>query len=851
MKVRFLLVFFMAAAAYLIFSSRTTGAGANGLGDLTGSPLSGGTCGNCHSGGNFGASLTITLRDLSNNPVTSYVPGQQYRLEVDVNNSSGSPAGFGAQAVALTSSNANAGTMGTVITTNTRVTAIGGRNYMEQNSVSASGLFQVNWTAPASGTGNVTIYATGNVLNGNGGTSGDQATTGFNLVIGEQVATTINYTQTSYCQNSTNPSPATTGTSGGTFSSTAGLSINASSGLINLAASTPGTYTVTYTYTTGTTTDIVTITAQDAATLTYGTNPSFCASQVSSISPTVTGVLTGTYSASPSGLSIVSNSGLINPSSSLPGSYTVSYTTSGPCPRTVTAPLTILAQDAAAISYGSNPTFCLGQTSTVSPTVTGVQTGTFSSSPSGLSLNSSNGQVNPSTSLAGNYTVSYTTTGVCPRTTTALVTIAAQDVATLSYGNSPSFCTSQSQTVAATITGVQTGAFSATPAGLSFNLVNGTVTPAVSSAGNYTVRYITSGACPDTATATINIIQTDDATFNYTGATFCVTGSNATASTPATGGGTFSASPTGLNLNSTTGVITVANSTIGNYTVSYMTTSGICRDTHSVAVQITAAGSAAFNYAQSAYCRNANNPNATITGISGGTFSSSPAGLSLNSTNGTVNLSASSAGNYTIYYNVTGACPANDSTSLTINAVDVASVRFTPPYQVSFDATLQDSVYDFLCQVPTAIVVNGTQGGTFGSSSASVLIDANTGAISTAVFGTTLFTYTTNGTCPTVDSFWVRSACVGTILTGSELNSLAVYPNPSLDGVFQIENKGESALAHLTLYNELGQKVQQELSMLQGGKRHAFVLNADLPKGSYLLQVQQGTQLQIFRLMYQ
>ncbi len=55
------------------------------------------------------------------------------------------------------------------------------------------------------------------------------------------------YPSASYCADAANPSPVITGISGGSFSSAAGLSINGSTGVINLAASTPGTYTVTYT----------------------------------------------------------------------------------------------------------------------------------------------------------------------------------------------------------------------------------------------------------------------------------------------------------------------------------------------------------------------------------------------------------------------------------------------------------------------------------------------------------------------------------------------------------------------------------------------------------------------------
>ncbi|HEY9005056.1 MAG TPA: hypothetical protein VIM75_02930 [Ohtaekwangia sp.] len=60
---------------------------------------------------------------------------------------------------------------------------------------------------------------------------------------------TFSYTGTPYCPNATNPSPAFSGGGvAGTFSSTTGLVfVSTATGQVNLAASTPGTYTVTNT----------------------------------------------------------------------------------------------------------------------------------------------------------------------------------------------------------------------------------------------------------------------------------------------------------------------------------------------------------------------------------------------------------------------------------------------------------------------------------------------------------------------------------------------------------------------------------------------------------------------------
>ncbi|HEY9221392.1 MAG TPA: hypothetical protein VIO43_07430, partial [Lutibacter sp.] len=74
----------------------------------------------------------------------------------------------------------------------------------------------------------------------------------------------------------------------------------------------------------------------------------------------------------------------------------------------------------ASISYNSND-FC-GTTASVY--LNGVQGGTFSSAPAGLSINSSDGEINVATSTPGTYTVTYSyTTAGCPKTATVQVII--------------------------------------------------------------------------------------------------------------------------------------------------------------------------------------------------------------------------------------------------------------------------------------------------------------------------------------------------------------------------------------------------------------------------------------------
>lgn len=162
---------------------RSGGVAATGLGDKTGSPLSSNTCSQCHSGGSFSSTINVVVVDNSSNQVTSYIPGESYTIEYTVSNGSGAPLGYAMQSVLLLGGNAQAGDITSATTPNTQIVTFNNREYVDHQQLNSTGVFKVNWTAPTSGSGNVSIYATGLVANGNGGTSGDQASSPivFNL----------------------------------------------------------------------------------------------------------------------------------------------------------------------------------------------------------------------------------------------------------------------------------------------------------------------------------------------------------------------------------------------------------------------------------------------------------------------------------------------------------------------------------------------------------------------------------------------------------------------------------------------------------------------------------------------
>ena len=101
---------------------------------------------------------------------------------------------------------------------------------------------QINLSASTPGT-----YTVTNTIAAAGGCAAVTATS--SVTITALPVATFSYAGTPYCQNAANPSPTFSGGGvAGTFSSTAGLVfVSTATGQINLAASTPGTYTVTNT----------------------------------------------------------------------------------------------------------------------------------------------------------------------------------------------------------------------------------------------------------------------------------------------------------------------------------------------------------------------------------------------------------------------------------------------------------------------------------------------------------------------------------------------------------------------------------------------------------------------------
>ena len=284
---------------------------------------------------------------------------------------------------------------------------------------------------------------------------------------------------------------------GGTFSAGAGLSLNATTGTLNLGASTAGTYTVTYTPPAGAcggpATATVTVVNPTTPTLTYAT-ASFCTG-TGTATPTAATPAGGTFSGS-AGLVINATTGIVNLAQTPVGTYTVSYTSPGSCSGTTTTPITVVAPTTPTLAYAAS--LCTG-TGTVAPTTVTPAGGTFSGS-AGLVINATTGALNLSQTPAGTYTISYTSAGACSATTTATVAVVAPVVA-LSFGGTDFCKAGTSPTAVATPAG---GTFGSTT-GLFINATTGAIDLNASTNGTYTVTYTSAGPCVGQATARVTV----------------------------------------------------------------------------------------------------------------------------------------------------------------------------------------------------------------------------------------------------------------------------------------------------------------------------------------------------------
>lgn len=556
---------------------------------------------------------------------------------------------------------------------------------------------------------------------------------------------------TPVCKNGINPIPTFTGGGiAGVFSSSPGLNfVNTSTGEINLATSTPATYTVTNTIAASggcpqvTATFVIVINTAPALTIASTPVSAISCFGVSPVTLTVSpNNFTNGYAWSPAtGLSgVIGFSVVANPS--VATTYTVVGTAANGCTSSASILVNVVNPSDAGIngnislcSNGSpvNLFSSLGGT----PQATGTWTG-----PSVLA-GGNLGTFTPGTSIAGVYTYTVSGTSPCPNAT-ATVTVTVNPNPDAGSNGSITLCAnSAAVNLFASLGGSpqSTGTWSGPSVLSGGNL--GTFTPGTSIAGVYT--YTVAGVAPCVnATASVTVTENLAPNAGSNGSINLCSSGSAVNLFASLGGipqstGTWSGPSVlgGGNL----GTFTPGTSVAGVYTYTVAGVAPCVNSSATVTVTVNVAPNAGSNGSIS-LCSNSSAVNlfASLGGSPQSTGAWSGPSVLGGGNLGTFTPGTSIAGVYV--YTVLGTSPCSDVTaSVTVSVDNFTSTNLSypgSPFCTSFTGNVNP-------------IITGVAGGTFSAAPAGLTING-TGVItpSTSSPGTYTVTYNVpiSGACP-------------------------------------------------------------------------------------------------------
>jgi PKD repeat protein len=196
--------------------------------------------------------------------------------------------------------------------------------------------------------------------------------------------------------------------------------------------------------------------------------------------------------------------------------------------------------------------------------------------------------------------------------------------------------------------------------------------------GLYVYRAsVQNGVCPSQFSSEAQLIvhPTDNPAFSYPDATVCMSSANPVPTINGTPGGAFSSSPAGINFVSTSsGVINLANSQPGNYTITY-TSGGNCPASANYLITLTPTPDLTISNT-GPFCAN-DGPQVISVVTGGGTWS----GGAYISTSGVFNPAISGAGSFIVQYNYSqGGCVGSANAIVQVGAVPNTNVVTTWPF---------------------------------------------------------------------------------------------------------------------------------------------------------------------------
>lgn len=171
MKVQITAILAFVFIASFVLMSHHNGVAEEQNKDRTGAPGSLQPCTHCHTPVTGANTLSnIVVIDDTGVEVNEYIPGNDYLVSFIVTDDNAAAYGF--QATAVHTDGSNAGSFSDP-GTNVQLEDVNGRHIVEQSDPLVTGVFTANWSAPATGAGDVAFYMAGLAVNLAYGNNGD------------------------------------------------------------------------------------------------------------------------------------------------------------------------------------------------------------------------------------------------------------------------------------------------------------------------------------------------------------------------------------------------------------------------------------------------------------------------------------------------------------------------------------------------------------------------------------------------------------------------------------------------------------------------------------------------------